>query len=127
MLINLLKLLKFVWTHPINRNSRFKAIFRVIRFQISSRILNVPFLVPFVNDTFLFTKKGMTGATGNLYCGLSEYSDMGFVLHTLQPGDLFEDVEDNINYTENVGSSYGWILILIGLAILSIVFYIYVV
>lgn len=96
MLINLLKLLKFVWTHPINRNSRFKAIFRVIRFQISSRIFNVPFLIPFVNDTFLFTKKGMTGATGNLYCGLSEYSDMGFVLHTLQPGDLFVDIGSNI-------------------------------
>ena len=45
----------------------------------------------------------------------------------IQPGDLFEDVEGNVNYTENVGSSYGWILILIGLAILSIVFYIYVV
>jgi len=45
----------------------------------------------------------------------------------IQPGDLFEDVEGNVNYTENVGSSYGWILILIGLAILSVVFYIYVV
>jgi len=48
----------------------------------------------------------------------------------IQPNDLYEDVdvpEGSINYTENVGSGYGWILVLIGLAILSIVFYIYVV
>jgi hypothetical protein len=48
----------------------------------------------------------------------------------IQPNDLYEDVdvpEGSINYTENVGSGYGWILILIGLAVLSIVFYIYVV
>ncbi|MDC0057544.1 hypothetical protein OAJ74_05265, partial [Alphaproteobacteria bacterium] len=48
----------------------------------------------------------------------------------IQPNDLFEEVsihEESINYTENVGTGYGWILVLVGLAILSIVFYIYVV
>ena len=53
----------------------------------------------------------------------------------IQPNDLYVDTdfspaltrEEAINYTENVGSGYGWILVLIGLAILSIVFYIYVV
>ena len=47
----------------------------------------------------------------------------------IQPNDIYEEL-DNLevsNYTENVGSGYGWILVLIGLAILSIVFYIYVV
>ena len=53
----------------------------------------------------------------------------------IQPNDLYVDTdfspaltsEGAINYTENVGSGYGWILVLIGLAVLSIVFYIYVV
>ena len=53
----------------------------------------------------------------------------------IKPDDLYVDTEfspsitteSSINYTENVGSGYGWILILIGLAVLSIVFYIYVV
>jgi len=53
----------------------------------------------------------------------------------IRPNDLYVDTdfspsmtsESPINYTENVGSGYGWILVLIGLAILSIVFYIYVV
>ena len=48
----------------------------------------------------------------------------------IQPNDLFEEVvshDESINYTDNVGTGYGWILVLVGLAILSIVFYIYVV
>ena len=46
------------------------------------------------------------------------------------PTDLFEEVgthQESSSYTENVGTGYGWILVLVGLAILSIVFYIYVV
>ena len=48
----------------------------------------------------------------------------------IKTNDLYEEVdvhEGSVNYTEKVGSGYGWILVLIGLAILSIVFYIYVV
>ena len=53
----------------------------------------------------------------------------------IKPDDFYVDTEfcpsitneSSINYTENVGSGYGWILVLIGLAVLSIVFYIYVV
>jgi FkbM family methyltransferase len=42
----------------------------------------------------------MTGATGNIYCGLHEFSDMAFLLHLLRPGDLFVDVGANIgSYT----------------------------
>ncbi len=96
MLINLLNLFKFVWNHPLNRNRRFKAIYRVMRYQIASRIFNVSYLFPFVNGTYLFTKRGMTGASGNLYSGLSEYKDMGFLLHVLKPGDLFIDIGANI-------------------------------
>jgi FkbM family methyltransferase len=38
----------------------------------------------------------MTGATGNLYCGLHEYGDMGFLLHFLRSEDFFVDVGANI-------------------------------
>lgn len=38
----------------------------------------------------------MTGATGNIYCGLHEFEDMGFVLHALRPGDWFVDVGANV-------------------------------
>src|SRR5262245_19358968 len=42
----------------------------------------------------------MTGATGNIYCGLHEFVDMAFLLHLLRPGDLFIDVGANVgSYT----------------------------
>jgi FkbM family methyltransferase len=42
----------------------------------------------------------MTGATGNISCGLHEYVDMRFVLDTLEPGDLFVDIGANVgSYT----------------------------
>jgi len=42
----------------------------------------------------------MTGATGNLYCGLHEFNDMGFLLHFLRRDDLFVDIGANIgSYT----------------------------
>ena len=40
--------------------------------------------------------RGMTGATGNWYCGLHEVHEMAFVLHLLQSGEHFVDVGANI-------------------------------
>ena len=41
-----------------------------------------------IKGSKLIVRNGMTGATGNIYCGLHEFADMGFVLHLLRPGDL---------------------------------------
>ena len=48
----------------------------------------------------------------------------------IQPNDLFKgpnETEADENYIDKVGTGYGWILILAGLAILIIIFYAYVV
>lgn len=64
--------------------------------------------VPFVDDTRLLVLPGMTGATGNIYCGLHEFEDMGLVLHALRPGDLFVDVGANIgSYTVLAAGACG--------------------
>jgi FkbM family methyltransferase len=56
--------------------------------------------VPFVDATRLLVARGMTGATGNWYCGLHEHCEMAFVLHALRETDLFLDVGANIgSYT----------------------------
>jgi len=61
-----------------------------------------------VNESKLLMRKGMTGATGNWYCGLDEVDDMGFVLHTLRPGELFVDVGANIgSYSILAASGVG--------------------
>lgn len=41
-------------------------------------------------------KNGWTGATGNYYCGLHEFAEMGFMLHFLREEDYFFDVGSNI-------------------------------
>jgi hypothetical protein len=51
---------------------------------------------PYTHKCKLIVKKGMAGATGNLYCGLHEYQEMFFLLHFLRPNDLFVDIGANI-------------------------------
>src|SRR5688500_6393396 len=92
----MLNTLKFVWTHPISSANRLSAISRYARWQIGTRILRAPVLIPFVESTQLVCERSMTGATGNHYCGLHEFGDMGFLLHFLRPEDLFLDVGANI-------------------------------
>lgn len=108
MLSKFISLIKFVWFHPLNRNDRLKAIWRVISWQVVSRIMTRPIALPFVNGTYLLTIRSMNGATGNWYCGLHEHEDMGFVLHILEPGDLFVDVGANIgSYSILAGTCKG--------------------
>lgn len=76
------------------------ALGRVLRWQIGSRLAPGPVAVPFVDSTRLLVARGMTGATGNWYCGLHEHCEMAFVLHALRETDLFLDVGANIgSYT----------------------------
>lgn len=64
--------------------------------------------VPFAQKSVLLVKQGMTGATGNIYCGLHEFKDMSFLLHFLRPEDKFLDVGANIgSYTVLASSEIG--------------------
>lgn len=82
--------------HPLNRDAKMGALMRFVRWQIASRLLGTPVILPFVVQTRLLMQSGMTGATGNWYCGLIELDEMGFVLHFLRPDDLFIDVGANV-------------------------------
>ncbi|MBI1284717.1 MAG: FkbM family methyltransferase [Thiobacillus sp.] len=98
--MSLLDTYRFIASHPLTRDRKLDAIGRWLRWQVGSRLLGWPVAVSFVGDTRLLVKPGMTGATGNIYCGLHEFEDMGFVLHFLRPGDLFVDVGANVgSYT----------------------------
>lgn len=100
--------LGFVWNHPLNAGNRFGALARVARWQLASRVLTGPIALPFVEGTYLLTSRGMTGATGNWYCGLHEVRDMAFVLHVLRPGDRFLDVGANVgSYTVLAAGAAG--------------------
>ena len=91
---------KFIANHPLNRNRKMKAIFGFVKWQINSLLNPYPIIYQFTEKSKLIVGKGMTGATGNLYCGLHEYMDMSFLLHFLRKDDLFVDIGANIgSYT----------------------------
>lgn len=98
--MTLLNSLSFVLRHPLNRGRKLAALRRYLQWQVGSRLVPGPVAVPFVGTTRLLVRPGMTGATGNVYCGLHEFEDMAFVLHVLRPNDLFVDVGANVgSYT----------------------------
>ncbi len=82
--------------HPFNKNEKFRAVFNWVRWQFVSSINKYPVIYPFTENTKLIVWKGLTGATGNIYCGLEDFSEMGFLLHFLRPNDLFVDVGANV-------------------------------
>ena len=96
----MIRLLRFILQHPLNRSNRLGALTRLFCWQIAARLLRGPIALPFVDGTFLFASKGMSAATGNWYCGLYEVVEMAFALHLLRKDDHFLDIGANIgSYT----------------------------
>ncbi len=94
------KIVKYIISHPLNREKRFRAVARALGWQIGIRLIPGPVTVPYVEASRLLAGKGMTSATGAVYAGLQEFEDMAFLLHFLGPDDLFVDVGANIgSYT----------------------------
>jgi FkbM family methyltransferase len=91
--------LSYILRHPLNRGRPVRALSKFVGWQMRSRLAS-QFAVPFVDDTRLVVQRGMSGATGNIYCGLSDFEEMAFVLHALRAGDLFFDIGANVgSYT----------------------------
>jgi len=95
----MLRTLSFIAKHPLTRSNPLAGFVRFAEWQIRAR-LQQEVEVPWIGGSKLIVTKGMTGATGNIYCGLHEFADMAFLLHLLRPGDLFLDIGANVgSYT----------------------------
>jgi FkbM family methyltransferase len=91
--------LQFILSHPLNRQRPVQALRRYAHWQVSSR-LHHELIFRWIDDSVLAVSHGMTGATGNIYCGLHEFVEMAFLLHLLRSGDLFLDIGANVgSYT----------------------------
>ncbi len=100
--------LKFILSHPLNQGAKISAFFRFVKWQIHSRLNGRPVIHPFTEKSRLVLRKGLTGATGNLYCGLHEYADMAFLLHFLRREDFFADIGANVgSYTVLASAHVG--------------------
>lgn len=105
---SLISTLRYILRHPLNTGNAPAALQRYVKWQIGSRLLPGAALVPFVNDTVLVVSPGMTGATQNIYTGLHEFEDCGFLLHLLRSSDLFVDIGANVGvYTVLAAGAIG--------------------
>ncbi|MEJ8842229.1 FkbM family methyltransferase [Lacibacter sp. H375] len=104
---NLKQIIRFIANHPLAGKHKLKAFYRFISWQLSQFLFRHERIVPFVGDTKLLAKKGLTGATGNIYTGLEEFSDMGFLLHFLRKEDLFADIGANVGSYSILASGYA--------------------
>jgi FkbM family methyltransferase len=82
--------------HPLTRGRPVFALARVASWLVASRLLGGGYIIDFVGGTRLLVRRGMSGATGNLYFGLHDFQEMAFVIHFLRKGDLFADIGANI-------------------------------
>lgn len=91
--------IRFILGHPLSGKTPVASLARYLRWQATSRVFRIQ-TVEWIGGARLVVERGMTGATGNIYCGLHEFSDMAFLLHFLQPGDTFLDIGANVgSYT----------------------------
>ena len=91
--------INFIFRHPLNRKRPLAALGKLIAWQIACRI-RPEIEYQWIDGAKLKIRRGMTGATGNVYCGLHEFVEMAFLLHLLRPDDLFLDIGANVgSYT----------------------------
>lgn len=95
MLVSVINLIKFITTHPLNRDDKVKALIRFAKWQIGSRLVSEAVVHEWINGSRFLVKTGETGLTQNIYTGLHEFADMAFLLHFLRREDLFVDVGAN--------------------------------
>ncbi len=91
----------FILKHPLAKKHPVEAIIRLLIWQVQTNANpSKLFIKKFLPGLHFFARKGLTGITGNIYTGLHEFNDMGFLLHFLRPGDIFFDVGANVgSYT----------------------------
>lgn len=92
--------LYYIASHPLSEGRIFGNLARFFVWQAVSRVWPHPLRFELVQGARMFAVRGLHGATGNLYLGLHESEEMGFVLHALRDGDVFCDVGANVgSYT----------------------------
>jgi len=93
-------LLKFITTHPLNRDRKLQSIARFAKWQIRSRLAPGAIVYDWINGSRFLVRADQTGLTGNIYTDLHEFADMGYLLHVLRDDDLFVDIGANVGLTQ---------------------------
>jgi len=105
--MSLLPTLQAIMNHPLNSGNKIGSILLFLKWQISARLIPYPIIYTFTSRAKLIIQKGMKGATQNLYCGLHDFNDMGFLLHFLRKEDLFVDIGANVGSYTVLGAAHA--------------------
>ena len=97
-------ILRWIWSHPLNKEKKIFSIIKFFNWQIISLILKKK-KFRWVENTSFEISKSDTGMTGNLYGGFLEFEDMVFLMHALKKDYLFIDVGANIGAYTLIASS----------------------
>ena len=68
--------LKFLLSHPLSCDNRLRTLIRFARWQIGTRLISDAVIHDWVNGARFICRRGETGLTGNIYCGLHEFAGM---------------------------------------------------
>jgi FkbM family methyltransferase len=85
----------FIVKHPLTKDRKLASIVRFLAWQTESRLRKRAAVIDWIDGSKFFARNGETGLTGNIYTGLHEFVDMGFLLHFVRSEDLFVDVGAN--------------------------------
>lgn len=84
----------FVSTHPLKRDHKLRAVLGYLRWLVGIRLLGGEHVYEWVNGSRLLVRQG-EAISANVYTGIEEFADMGYLLHVLREDDLFVDVGAN--------------------------------
>jgi FkbM family methyltransferase len=97
MLSKFKRTFSFIHSHPLAKKYIFKAYTKFFLWQLQTFLFPKKLYVKhFIGNVNFLAKKQLTGITGNIYCGLHEFNDMGFLLHFLRSEDTFFDIGANV-------------------------------
>ncbi|GJM09394.1 MAG: hypothetical protein DHS20C11_16700 [Lysobacteraceae bacterium] len=90
----------YISKHPWTKTARLSAFGRLFHWQLIRRFHTSGIIFDWIDGTRLIVLPGETGVTGNVYCGLHEFTHMAYVLQVCTSDDFFVDVGANVgSYT----------------------------
>ena len=106
MISKIKRTLGFLHRHPLASENLFTAYRNFFLWQLKTAFNHKLIVNHFIGNVRFYAKRGLTGVTGNIYTGLHEFEDMGFLLHFLRPEDTFFDVGANVGSYTLLASGY---------------------
>lgn len=91
----MLALIRLFRHHPLTGFLGWKAFYNFIGWQLRVLVKPKRHIHKWIQNSRFYVARNETGLTGNIYVGLHEFSDMGFLLHFLNRNDLFIDAGAN--------------------------------